>query len=93
MRHREFSLEGMVDYTSSHASAPRLDTTIHISAGKGYSEKLEGYIRLHIQKKPRWLPRRAWEAVLRRLIVVESFGPFATTHRDLHRTEIAKVAP
>ena len=92
MKQTGFTLSNMVDTTSSHASGMLLPTEICISTSDGYSEKLEGYIRLHIQKKPRWLPRRVWEAVLRRLIVVEQFGPYIAGARMMRRSETDKAA-
>jgi hypothetical protein len=38
-----------------------------------YHAKLEDYVKLKIQPKPRWLPSFLWKIFLKRLLVLEEF--------------------
>jgi hypothetical protein len=42
-------------------------------ASKEISYKTETYVNLRIQPKPKWLPRKLWEKILKRLLVMEYF--------------------
>jgi len=42
-------------------------------ASKELSYKIETYVRLRIQPKPKWLPQKLWEKILKRLLVMEYF--------------------
>jgi hypothetical protein len=41
---------------------------------EAYHIKVEEYIRLRIQPKPKWLPYFIWRKILRRLLVLEKFN-------------------
>lgn len=47
-------------------------------ASKELSYKIEQHIRVRIQPKPKWLPNFLWEAILKRLLVMEYFRPTLT---------------
>jgi hypothetical protein len=69
-------MESAIDTDSPHASAQRLNATTATLAKDGAPLTLEGYVRLHVRKKPRWVPQRLWQAIIRRALVLESFGPY-----------------
>lgn len=47
------------------------ETTVKI--GKERARVLEEHIGLHIQPKPRWLPKFIWHKILSRVLVLELF--------------------
>ena len=42
-------------------------------ASENITLKIEEYIKLHIRKRPQWLPYFIWKKILQRLIIIERF--------------------
>ena len=47
---------------------------ISVSLGAEKARILEEHIGVHIQLKPRWLPKPIWYKILKRLLVLEMFN-------------------
>ena len=45
-----------------------------IKVGEDKVRVLGEHIRLHVQPKPRWLPRSVWHRTLKRLLVLKMFN-------------------
>lgn len=37
------------------------------------AETIDGYVNLHIKKRPKWLPNCVWQWLLKQLLVLEHF--------------------
>lgn len=70
------TLDAVVDAGSEHASAARLNVKFGQVSKSGAPLTLDGYVCLHVRKRPRVIPKRLWDAILRRALVLESFGPY-----------------
>ncbi|MHA1705693.1 MAG: hypothetical protein ACTSUX_06385 [Promethearchaeota archaeon] len=43
---------------------------------EGIIQSVELYVRIHIQPKPKWLPKWLWYKILKRLLVLQRFSDF-----------------
>jgi len=47
--------------------------TIVNKLSNGIAIKIEEYIKLNIQPKPKWLPEFLWKKILKRLLILEFY--------------------
>jgi len=47
--------------------------TIVNKLSDGMTIKIEEYIKLNIQPKPKWLPEFLWKKILKRLLILEFY--------------------
>ena len=47
--------------------------TIVNKLSEGIAIKIEEYIKLNIQPKPKWLPEFLWKKILKRLLILEFY--------------------